>query len=157
VTHPASGERDRLVAWDRELRLAHGRLRDALQVARDAAGSEEVGAGRDLLLFCHGFCVALSTHHRGEDDVLFPVLEARHPELGETIRALRQDHRMIAHLLTGLADAVASARAVDELARHLEGVAAIMESHFRYEERALDAILAHLDLDASPSRALGAL
>jgi hypothetical protein len=43
------------------------------------------------------------------------------------------------------------------LDRHLEGVAAIMESHFRYEERQLLTVLETLSLDASPEEALGPL
>ncbi|WP_438352469.1 hemerythrin domain-containing protein [Microbacterium sp. CJ88] len=161
MTDPAAdrrtGERDRLVAWDRELRAAHERLRDALRVAREAASADAESAGRDLLLYCRGFCLALSAHHRGEDDVLFPVLQAEHPEISQTISALRQDHGMIAHLLGGLELAVDGAPAPDDLARHLEGIAAIMESHFRYEERSLDAILAELALDEEPGRVFGML
>jgi hemerythrin-like domain-containing protein len=155
VTDAAAGERDRLVAWDRELRRAHARLRDALRVAQDGAVVGDEAAGHDLLLHCQGFCVALSTHHRGEDEVLFPVLGAQHPVLADTIRALRQDHDMIAHLLTGLERAVGASSPPDVLSRHLEGVAAIMESHFRYEERSLDAILAGLALDEEPGRVFG--
>lgn len=42
-------------------------------------------------------------------------------------------------------------------ARHLEGVAAIMESHFRYEERHLLAVLETRALDALPQDDLGPL
>lgn len=151
----SDNERDRLIAWDRELRTAHARLRAALEIAQDAA--QEPAAHRDLLLYCHGFCSALSLHHRGEDNILFPTLEESHPELSDTIARLRQDHRMIAHLLTGLEDAVRSNAAADTLELHLEGLAAIMESHFRYEERQLDSILSTLVLDAEPQRVLGDL
>jgi hypothetical protein len=44
-----------------------------------------------------------------------------------------------------------------ELNRHLEGVAAIMESHFRYEERQLLTVLETLALDADPHAVLGPL
>ncbi len=56
---------------------------------------------------------------------------------------------MIAHLLSGLQQAVDSEAPPEEIGRHLEGIAAIMESHFRYEERQLSGILAELDLDAA--------
>jgi hypothetical protein len=39
--------------------------------------------------------------------------------------------------------------------RSLEGIAAIMESRFRYEERELVEPLSGLDLDADPRRVLG--
>jgi hypothetical protein len=73
------------------------------------------------------------------------------------LRYLAQDHSMIAHLLAGLQSAVHRAAPVTELARHLEGVAAIMESHFRYEERQLLSVLETLSLDAAPEEVLGPL
>lgn len=161
MVEPDAGatERDttRFTAWSAELRKVHGSLRDALRVTRQAIGDGEPGvsAARDLLLYCHGFCVALDGHHRSEDHVLFPAIEAAHPELAPVLRKLEQDHSMIAHLLGGLQSAVDSHAAPDELERHLEGVAAIMESHFRYEERQLLIVLEALELDAAPTDALG--
>ena len=64
---------------------------------------------------------------------------------------------MIAHLLGGLEKAVRSQAPPEEIGRHLEGLAAIMESHFRYEERQLLAVLATLDLDAPVTDLLGPL
>ncbi len=55
-------------------------------------GSEDPEpVARDLLLFCRGFCVALTGHHEGEDRTLFPAIAAAHPELADTIRYLQQD------------------------------------------------------------------
>ncbi|KXK61941.1 cation-binding protein [Micromonospora rosaria] len=155
----SEGERTRLIAWSQEMRAVHGRLRDALQVTRDAvhggAGAEP--ATRDLLLFCHGFCAALAGHHEGEDHHLFPAIAAAHPELRDTLRYLKQDHSMIAHLLSGLQAAVERAATPVEIDRHLEGIAAIMESHFRYEERQLLSVLDTLALEAEPREVLGPL
>ncbi len=153
------GETTRLVAWSRELRAVHDRLREALSITRAAvADGGEVGqAGRDLLLFCHGFCSALTGHHEGEDRELFPAIAAAHPELRDTLRYLEQDHSMMAHLVTGLQRAVDEAASPAELDRHLEGIAAIMESHFRYEERQLLTVLETLALDADPRAVLGPL
>jgi len=139
----AEGDQARLIAWSSELRAVHRRLREALRVTRTATAD-------DLLLFCHGFCAALTGHHEGEDRVLFPALAAAHPELRDTLRKLTRDHAMIAQLVAGLREA-------DDLDRHLEGIAAIMESHFRYEERQLLAVLDTLALDADPHDALGPL
>lgn len=149
------GETTRLVAWHRELRVVHDRLREALYVTRAAVGDPQ--ASRDLLVFCHGFCSALSRHHDGEDRELFPAIAAAYPQLRETLRYLQQDHSMIAHLLSGLQRAVDEAASPVELDRHLEGIAAIMESHFRYEERQLLAVLEALELDADPRVVLGPL
>lgn len=155
------GDARRLIAWHRELMAAHGRLRAALAVAQDAVtaptSSDPTTATRDLLLYCLGFCTALGGHHRGEDARLFPEIADRHPELAETIAYLQQDHSMIAYLLGGLEQAVQSQAPPDDLGRHLEGIAAIMESHFRYEERQLSGILAELDLDAAVPDVLGPL
>ena len=155
-------EQVRLIAWNRELTAAHQRLRQALRVTRDALDTgldagDTGPAGADLLLYCHGFCAALSGHHVSEDAALFPELSARHPELTPVIAKLTQDHEVIAALLTQLGHAVTAAGAPDELARHLDGLSAIMESHFSYEERQLLGILSALQLAADPHDLLGPL
>ncbi len=153
------GEKARLIAWNHELRTVHERLREALQLTRTALADRAPAepAQRDLLLFCHGFCTALTGHHEGEDAELFPAIAAAHPELSEVLRNLRQDHSMIAYLLGALGAAIDRTAPPEELDRHLEGVAAIMESHFRYEERSLGVVLEALELDADPGRVLGPL
>nr|WP_202544887.1 hemerythrin domain-containing protein [Streptomyces sp. SID5606] len=146
-----------MVAWSQELRNVHHRLRDAMAVTRAALadGTPGEAATRELLLYCHGFCAALDGHHRGEDRTLFPAIAAAHPELRPVLRALEQDHSMIAHLLGGLQAAVDRTAPPEELDQHLEGIAAIMESHFRYEERQLLTVLETLELTAVPGEVLG--
>jgi hemerythrin-like domain-containing protein len=153
------GEKARLIAWSQELRRVHARLREALKVTREAVGDSRRGAqaGRDLLLFCHGFCTALTGHHEGEDRELFPAVAAAHPELRRVLRLLERDHAMIASLLSALRAAVDAAAGPDDLDRHLSGIAAIMENHFRYEEDQLLRVLGTLALDVSPAQALGPL
>ena len=153
------GDRTRLVAWSKELRRVHARLREALSVTQEAlaVGESAQDASRDLLLFCHGFCAALAGHHEGEDRELFPAIAAEHPRLRDVLRKLQQDHSMIAYLITGLQAAIEARASRDDLARHLEGIAAIMESHFRYEERQLLSVLDTLTLDADPDQVLGPL
>ena len=154
----SEGEKNRLIAWNRELTAAHQRLRQALRVARDALGAGGADpAGADLVLYCHGFCAALSGHHVSEDAALFPELSARDPGLRAAIAKLVQDHEMIAALLTKFRHALTSPAAPGELARHLDGLSANMESHFSYEERQLLDALAALDLDADPHALLGPL
>lgn len=154
-----AGEGARFVAWGRELRAVHDRLREALVVTRSALdeGSPAAAATRELLLYCHGFCAALRGHHEGEDRSLFPALAAAHPHLRPTLDKLEQDHSMIGYLLAALADAVERAGAPAELDRHLEGIEAVMESHFRYGERALRSVLDGLSLEADPGAVLGPL
>jgi hemerythrin len=73
------------------------------------------------------------------------------------IAKLREDHQMIAALLRGFEAAVSSAAGADQLARHLQGLSAIMESHFSYEERQLSDVLVALDRTADPHDLLGPL
>ncbi|RKN43792.1 hemerythrin domain-containing protein [Streptomyces hoynatensis] len=152
------GEQNRLIAWHRELTAAHRRLRRALALARESLHTGEGASARaDLLLYCHGFCAALGGHHAREDAGLFPELAARHPELRPTLAKLTQDHELIAALLGELERALASGAPPGEVSRHLDGLSAIMESHFRYEERRLLGPLARLALDADPRALLGPL
>jgi hemerythrin-like domain-containing protein len=155
----AEGEKTRLIAWSTELRAVHQRLREALRVTRAAldGGAANDPIAPDLLLFCHGFCTALTGHHQGEDRELFPAIAAAHPELRETLRKLTHDHTMIGQLMADLQAAVERGGSPAALRRHLEGIAAIMESHFRYEERQLLAVLESLALDADPHDVLGPL
>ncbi|MFI7615743.1 hemerythrin domain-containing protein [Nonomuraea terrae] len=153
----SEGDKNRLIAWDHELTAAHQRLREALRLARDSLDGGEGAFPRDLLLYCHGFCAALGGHHVSEDTGLFPELSARHPGLRPVIAKLEQDHGMIAWLLQQFKQALDAAAPANELLSHLEGLSAIMESHFRYEERRILGALATLDLDAEPSSLLGPL
>jgi hemerythrin-like domain-containing protein len=154
----------RLIAWDRELSAAHQRLRQALRVAREAldaghfAGSEVAQAARaDLRLYCHGFCAALGGHHGGEDAALFPEMSARFPALRPTLAKLGEDHELIAALLTQFDQAIGADARPAELSLQLDGLAAIMESHFQYEERQLLGPLSGFELDADPHTVLGPL
>ncbi|QXQ13041.1 hemerythrin domain-containing protein [Skermania piniformis] len=154
----SEGEKNRLVAWNRELSAAHERLRRALRLARDATTLKDVASARaDLMLYCKGFCTALSGHHVSEDVALFPELSARYPALRTTIAKLEQDHELIAALLTQFDQAIAASATPNELSLHLEGLSAIMESHFQYEERELSDTLSRLDLDEDPRALLGPL
>jgi hemerythrin-like domain-containing protein len=152
------GEPGRLIAWDHELTAAHQRLRQALSAARDALDAGDVSSARtDLALYCRGFCAALSGHHVSEDAGLFPELSAAYPALRPAIAKLEQDHELIASLLGQFDQALSSAASPEQLSGHLDGLAAIMESHFRYEERELLEVLSALELDADPHTVLGPL
>ena len=134
----------------------HQRLRDELEKAQDTlAYNGSVETTRDLLVHCRGFCSALDGHHRGEDAVLFPAIRAAHPHLARTLDRLTQDHSMIAYLIGGLDLALTRGDPAPVLERHLDGLGAIMENHFRYEERELMSILEELELDTEVESALG--
>ncbi|KQR39136.1 hemerythrin domain-containing protein [Microbacterium sp. Leaf159] len=150
---------DRLIAWDDELRRAHTRLRAALEATRAALDddADAPDAASDLALFCIGFCSALDGHHLSEDRALFPALREEHPEFGDVIDKLMQDHSMLAHLLGALRTAVESGESAETIERHLDGVGAIMESHFRFEEREILTPLRALHLDRAVPDVLGPL
>ena len=137
----------RLVAWGQELRSVHSRLRDALEVAREAVADHAtsvpgaVDPRRELGLFCHGFCQALEGHHRGEDASVFTALLELRPDLADVVAELKRDHSMLDHLLGNLARAVDDHADAATLERHLDGIDAVMETHFRYEEKRLVEVL----------------
>jgi hypothetical protein len=148
----------RAVAWAEEMQRVHDRLRQAVAVARDAAGDASAGGReRDVLLHCWGFCQALAGHHAGEDAVLFPALRAQQPALVPVLERLREDHEAIQRLLQTFSVAMDAGVGPRERQGHLDGIAAIMESHFRYEERMLLGPLQGLRSDAAVEDAFGPL
>lgn len=139
------------------MRAVHARLREVLVRARESLDRDpdSLPAGLDLLVYCRGFCAALSGHHDGEDAKLFPAIAARHPDLIPVVERLREDHGTIAWLLAELNTAMDAGTTREEAARHLDGIEAIMESHFRYEEAKLLDVLETFDLAADPETMLG--
>lgn len=84
---------------------------------------------------------------------MFPALLRERPDLAETVAKLVEDHGMIAAILfrvRELADTAAVAGGVvsEAIERELDGLAAIMESHFGYEERTISRALDHDMSDA---------
>ncbi len=108
-----------------------------------------------MLLFCHGFCAALSGHHRAEDGSLFPELVRARPDLASVVAKLTQDHNMIEHLIGGLQKAVADSTDPEVAHRHLDGIEAVMETHFTYEEKQLGAVLDGMDADFDRTEIFG--
>jgi hemerythrin-like domain-containing protein len=150
----------RVVAWGQELREVHRRLREALAVARSAVedGASGPTAARDLQLYCVGFCVALTGHHRSEDATLFDLVLAAEPGLAPVVADLKRDHSMLDHLLGELERAAMSGADQDALLRHLDGIEAVMETHFRFEEKKLvDVLDAARRPDADRQELLGPL
>lgn len=137
----------------------HDRLRRALALARESVDSGD-GLGSiatDLLVHCHGFCAALDGHHRSEDAALFPRIAAARPDLEPVLARLSQDHSMMSHLIRGLERALTSGADRATLHGHLDGLAAIMDSHFGYEERSLLTVLDGIPLDLERQEAFGAI
>ena len=132
------------------MRRVHRRLADALTIARDSIeAGEPVTPALDPLTYCWAFCTALDGHHSGEDDVLFPAIRATHPEIDGVIGSLTRDHRMIGHLLAELRRAMSGGAAAADLLGHLDGIEAVMTTHFRYEEKRLLGLIDELDLNGA--------
>ena len=122
----------------------HQALRERLAaLRREAAGgaghrAADSGIGEDLLSHCLSFCAAIHTHHTGEDSQLLPALRAAAPELAPVIDNIAEDHALDAGILRQVRDLLSPGRAPsgpDALVRELDGLIAILESHFSYEER----------------------
>ncbi|WP_395727678.1 hemerythrin domain-containing protein [Nakamurella sp.] len=140
-------ESARVVAWSTELRRVHQRLADALVIARESVeAGGPVALALEPLTYCWAFCAALDGHHGGEDHWLFPAVRAARPDLAVVLDDLARDHRMIGHLLGELRRAMTAGAGVDELRRHLDGIEAVMTTHFRYEEKRLLAVVDQVGL-----------
>ncbi|MGX6601172.1 hemerythrin domain-containing protein [Micromonosporaceae bacterium Da 78-11] len=136
----SADEYARFRAYGNQLIDAHIGLRELLEDLREGFVPEP-----ELGVHCLTFCAAVTRHHTAEDTSVFPTLAARHPALRDFLAELERDHQVIAGLLTRLA--VASAGQVpEEVYSELDGIAAVLETHFIGEEKRLVAVLNELDL-----------
>ncbi len=141
---------NRLAAFGLELIDIHDRLREELDRLRENLRSTSARP-RDLRLHCLSFCTALTRHHTGEDATAFPTLADRYPDLAPILDKLRQDHAMMDSILTRVTELTGSLGPHPEPAdlhraqRELDGLAAIMESHFAFEEREIVTALNDLN------------
>lgn len=133
----------RVAALGDELVRIHDRLRADLRRLR-AGGTE---AGRPLAVHCLAFCDALTRHHTGEDVGAFPALAAQFPELAPVLQKMAEDHVLIAGIVTRVEELgqELAGGGSPALTAELDGLAAIMESHFAFEERRVRAALNVLD------------
>lgn len=125
-------ERARFRAYGNQLVGAHLRLREMVEDLYDA-----LDEGRDLRLHCLTLCSAVTRHHTAEDVNVFPLLAGRHPELASFLAELRRDHEIIAGMLTRLEAATTH--------EELDGLSAVLETHFIGEEKRLTGVLNALE------------
>ncbi len=123
---------DRLAAFGNQLIEVHDWLRDELAQLRDNLDDDRP---RDLRAHCLMFCRAIRRHHTGEDGEAFPVLAQEFPELRPVLDELERDHRQVAEILERIESESDLTRA------ELDGLAALLESHFGYEEKKIVAAL----------------
>ncbi|MFI6217174.1 hemerythrin domain-containing protein [Nocardia brasiliensis] len=142
-----SRDLDRARSLGRELRAVHDQLRTELARARAEFDNPAGGPAtpRSLRTHCAAFCVALTRHHTGEDIAAFPLLAAQFPELAPVLSELQADHGLVADIVRRLDGLLNAAANRDTVHRELDGLAAILESHFRWEERRLVRALDALD------------
>ncbi|MEU8182620.1 hemerythrin domain-containing protein [Micromonospora sp. NPDC049044] len=138
--HPSNSPAGRLAAVGNQMIEIHlwlsaelARLRATLDTSGD------VRASRDLRAHCLTFCTALGRHHTGEDTGAFELLAEQVPELRPVIANLITDHEVVAGILARVEALLTDDTAVPrpELRAELDGLAALLESHFRYEEKRL--------------------
>ncbi|MFD2420240.1 hemerythrin domain-containing protein [Amycolatopsis pigmentata] len=135
---------DRLFALGTEMIRIHDWLRGELGRLKDEVDAHLDGQGerpRDLRAHCLSFCGAVREHHTGEDTGAFPLLARRFPELRPTIEKLEQDHVLVSGLLENLRQLIESIPSqpgkaeAGRIRTELDGLNAILESHFSFEER----------------------
>ncbi|MBY8840524.1 hemerythrin domain-containing protein [Streptomyces sp. SP2-10] len=141
----ASRDGGRVAALSHQLAQAHQELRRQISDIRKSLGRRRL-SDDVLLTHCLSFCAALTSHHQGEDDGMFSRLLRERPDLAATVANLVEDHAMISSILSRvkeLADRAAGSTdsALEAIGRELDGLAAIMESHFTYEERTISEAL----------------
>lgn len=159
-----SSSNGRLTAFGNQLVQVHNWLRKELARLHDDLGSVADGrAGRlrDLRAHCLTFCSALTRHHTGEDGGAFLVLSENYPELRPVLEELAHDHGVMTGIIERLEELVggvgpaSSPAEILHVQRELDGLTAIMETHFRYEEKRIVEALNSLDMpewqDTKPS------
>jgi iron-sulfur cluster repair protein YtfE (RIC family) len=132
----------------------HGWLREELaRLREEVEGRLTAGGPRPMRLQAHclAFCSALTRHHTAEDGGVFPTLAAEHPELAPALAELSRDHEQIAEILERLQAVVdglssedgtpADPAAARQVRGEIDGLIALVESHFTYEEKKLVAAL----------------
>ncbi|MGC4805651.1 hemerythrin domain-containing protein [Micromonospora sp. DT233] len=124
-----------------------------------AAPPGDGGRLRSLRAHCLSFCAALTAHHTGEDAGAFRALAAEEPRLRPVLEKLAQDHRLIDGIVRRVEELVAGPRpahpaAAARVLAELDGLTAIIESHFGFEERTIVAALDALGAEAGSAREL---
>ncbi|WP_309232374.1 hemerythrin domain-containing protein [Micromonospora tarensis] len=143
--HPTGSPADRLAAVGNQMIEIHLWL--SAELARLRAGLDTPGLdttgdarpSRELRAHCLTFCAALGRHHTGEDEGAFRLLAEEVPELRPVIANLVADHQVVAGILERVETLLTGEPAMPRtrLRAELDGLAALLESHFRYEEKRL--------------------
>ncbi len=127
------------------------RLREQLAALREDPDRRRVD---DLRTHCLAFCSVLTRHHTGEDGGAFVALAVQFPDLRPALDELQRDHETVAGILRRLTELLAEP-AAPSLRGELDTLAALLESHFVYEEKKLVTALNRLESIGSAAELLG--
>ncbi|TCM47819.1 hemerythrin domain-containing protein [Kribbella sp. VKM Ac-2568] len=148
----------RLEAFGNQLVEFHLWLRDQLDQLSDdvdeALHSPDAAVrpiARDLRTHCLTFCQALGAHHTGEDEGAFPVIAEHYPELRPVLEELARDHHLVTEALRRLE--TLDHHDPQYLRQELDTLAALLETHFTYEERKITEALNALTTSTPEDRA----
>ncbi|HEY1175989.1 MAG TPA: hemerythrin domain-containing protein [Phytomonospora sp.] len=152
----------RLTAFGNQLIAVHVWLREELAALREGIGSYLDGGERprELGLHCLTFCSVLTRHHTEEDGEVFGAVAMEFPELAPVLDELRADHVMVAATLTSVRelverlDAEAGTDGAEGIERELDTLAALLETHFVYEEKKIAEALDSLGAGGLPADAI---
>lgn len=115
----------------------HDAFRRELELIRAEAAASGTVLGAQLRVNCLVLCQGLGNHHAGEDRMLFPALEERHPEAGPALAALREEHEAVKGLVDELRRALDAGDPATLLA-DVDRLTAALNAHLdREEERIL--------------------
>lgn len=116
-----------------------GFRRELTLIRKELAGSGPV-LGVQLRINCLTLCQGLHNHHVGEDMGLFEAIEARNPELADTLARLRSEHDRVADLTAAIQAAVRD-ESRDTARAEVERLAGELERHLDHEEEQLLPVL----------------
>ncbi|MER5704805.1 hemerythrin domain-containing protein [Micromonospora sp. NPDC002296] len=153
---PAGNPVDRARALGDELVRIHDSLRTDLKRIRREIDSYSGDIGTrptELRAHCAAFCLALTKHHTSEDATAFPILREEFGELAPLLDQLEQDHHMVADIVRRVQRLLEelTPENTERMKGELDGLAAILESHFQWEERRLVEAFNALDEASRPT------
>lgn len=152
----------RLAAFGNQLIAVHIWLREELAALREGVGAWLDGGDRptELGLHCLTFCSVLTRHHTEEDGEVFGAVAAAFPALAPVLDELRADHVLVAATveeIKALVERLGSeteTAASERIERELDTLAALLETHFVYEEKKIAAALDAIGADLLPEDAV---
>lgn len=128
--------------WGDALIAIHDTFRRELALVRAEVAQSGGSIGAQLRINCLSVCESLRTHHRNEDDGVFPALDEAKPELRPTLKRLGEEHVEIARLIDELQAVVrGDTRTPMELLATVDRLIADLEAHLDYEEEHLVPVL----------------